>query len=333
MTMLYAATGDSFARLEEDGGSWRASLSLQDKGVQCLAVDPLNPAIVYAGTRGNGVWRSGDGGTNWRDLALPQPDVFSLAVSAADGALYAGTEPSHLFVSRDGGKTWRELHALLDLPSYPEWRFPPRPWTSHVRSIAPSPHDASLLLVGIELGGLMRSTDGGETWQDHRPGAQKDVHALAWHPNVPGRAYEAAGGGAAWSHDGGDSWAAADAGRDRDYCWGLAVDPDDPDTWFISAAPGPGRAHNAQLAAEAVIYRWRGAGPWEALEGGLPKQPLESMPRALATVPGQVFAGFDDGQIYVSRNGGDNWRALAIDGDRPSRIEALAAVSNSLPSP
>jgi len=44
------------------------------------------------------------------------------------------------------------------------WSFPPRPWTSHVRWIAPSPHDADVILVGIELGGLMRSTDGGETW-------------------------------------------------------------------------------------------------------------------------------------------------------------------------
>ena len=49
----------------------------------------------------------------------------------------------------------------------------------------------------------MRSTDGGETWQDHRPGAQPDVHSLAWHPREPGRAYEAGGGGSAWSDDGG----------------------------------------------------------------------------------------------------------------------------------
>lgn len=53
-----------------------------------------------------------------------------------------------------------------------------------MRWIAPSPHDAELLLVGIELGGLMRSSDGGQSWQDHRPGAQPDVHSLAWHPRA-----------------------------------------------------------------------------------------------------------------------------------------------------
>ena len=104
--------------------------------------------------------------------------------------------------------------------SRPNWSFPPRPWTSHVRWIAPSPHDADVVLAGIELGGLMRSTDGGETWQDQRPGSQPDVHSLAWHPRVEGRAYEGGGGGAAWSEDGGDSWHAADEGRDRRYVVG-----------------------------------------------------------------------------------------------------------------
>ena len=125
-------------------------------------------------------------GRSWVDCELPEPAVFSLAVSAADGAVYAGTEPSRLFRSDDRGGSWRELEALLELPSQPSWSFPPRPWTSHVRWIAPSPHDGDLLLVGIELGGLMRSSDGGQSWQDHRPGAQRDVHSLAWHPQRTG---------------------------------------------------------------------------------------------------------------------------------------------------
>ena len=44
------------------------------------------------------------------------------------------------------------------------------------------------VLVGCREGGLLESEDGGETWEDHRPGAQRDVHSLAWHPTQPGRA-------------------------------------------------------------------------------------------------------------------------------------------------
>ena len=177
---LYAATGDGIARLDEAGGEWTVALSLSGSGAQCIAVDPRDPERVYAGLREGGVRRTDDAGSTWVDCSLPQPGVFSLAVSAVDGAVYAGTEPSALFVSRDAGRTWSELEALLELPSRPTWSFPPRPWTSHVRWIAPSPHDAELILVGIELGGLMRSADGGATWHDHAPGAARDVHSLAW---------------------------------------------------------------------------------------------------------------------------------------------------------
>src|SRR5512133_938242 len=140
MARLYAATGDAIARLEEAGEAWMVELFLLGSGAQCLAVDPAGPDTVYAGLREGGVRRSVDGGRSWVDCRLPEPGVFSLAVSAADGAVYAGTEPSRLFRSDDGGASWHALEALLELPSRPTWSFPPRPWTSHVRSIAPSPH-------------------------------------------------------------------------------------------------------------------------------------------------------------------------------------------------
>jgi photosystem II stability/assembly factor-like uncharacterized protein len=111
---------------------------MSGSGAQCLAVDPADPDVVFAGLREGGVRRSADGGRSWIDCELPEPGVFSLAVSAADRAVYAGTEPSRLFRSGDLGETWSELEALLELPSRPTWSFPPRPWTSHVRWIAPA---------------------------------------------------------------------------------------------------------------------------------------------------------------------------------------------------
>lgn len=325
MARLYAATGDGIARLDEANGEWSVEFSLGGSGAQCLAVDPHDPDTVYAGLRERGVRRTSDGGGSWVDSALPEPGVFSLAVSAADGAVYAGTEPSRLFRSEDRGESWRELAALLALPSRPTWRFPPRPWTSHVRWIAPNPHDADLILVGIELGGLMRSNNGGASWQDHRPGAQRDVHSLAWHPEVGGRAYEAGGGGAAFSEDAGETWRPADDGRDRHYTWSVAVDRNDPERWYVSASTGPYAAHGGG-DPEARIYRRQAEEPWRALSGGLP-EPLPAMPYALVAGDGRLFAGLADGQIWQSSDCGDSWQACKLYGNPPPALHALVYTS------
>jgi photosystem II stability/assembly factor-like uncharacterized protein len=325
VTRLYAATGDAIARLDETNVGWSVELSLRGSGAQCLAVDPRNPDTVYAGLRTRGVRRTEDGGRTWAESPLPEPGVFSLAVSLADGAVYAGTEPSRLFRSDDRGESWRELDALLELPSRPTWSFPPRPHTSHVRWIAPSPHDADLILVGIELGGLMRSTDAGASWQDHRPGAQPDVHSLAWHPRARGRAYEAGGGGAAFSKDDGETWQPADDGRDRNYTWSVAVDPDDPDLWYVSASTGPFAAHGGR-DPQAQIYRRRSGEPWRLLEGGLP-EPLPAMPYALVAADGRLFAGLADGQVWESKDRGDSWSACRLECDSLTELHALASAT------
>ena len=319
---LYAATGEGIARLDRADGAWEVEQQPPGGAAQCLAVDPADADTVYAGLLGGGVRRTRDGGRSWDDCRLPADDVFSIAVSPANGAVFAGTEPSALYRSDDGGESWRELTGLLELPSRSTWSFPPRPWTSHVRWIAPNPHDPDVLLAGIELGGLMRSIDGGGAWEDHRAGAQRDVHSLAWHPSAKGVAYEAGGGGAAWSEDWGETWAPADEGRDRHYTWSVAADPDDPHRWFVSASTGPFRAHR-QGDPEARVYR-RENGGWLALAGGLP-DPFPAMPYALVSLGETVLAGLANGELWQSEDRGDTWSRCELSGDSLSRIVALAA--------
>jgi hypothetical protein len=323
---LYATTGESVARLEETNGTWSVAPSLVGSRAACLAVDPSDPDAVWVGLGDDGMRRTGDGGGTWVESGLAGEQVFSVAVSAADGAVYAGTEPSALYRSDDRGETWRELAGLLELPSRPTWSFPPRPWTSHVRWIAPSPHDADVLLAGIELGGLMRSTDGGETWADHRPGAQPDVHSLAWHPRAAGRVYEAGGGGAAWSEDGGDTWQPADDGRDRHYTWSVAVDPEDPELWYVSASTGPFAAHGRRGGdPQARIYRRAREGGWIPLAAGLP-DPLPAMPYALVAADGgRLFAGLANGELWESLDRGDGWRRCELSEPLPALLALACA--------
>lgn len=316
---LFAATGDDIVSIATDGDQTDVVQSLTGVGAQCLAADPNDSRTLYCGCRSQGLLRSSDGGSSWQSAHLPQSAVFSVAVSAADSSVYAGCEPSALFCSADRGTSWRELTSLTQLPSAPSWSFPPRPWTSHVRWIAPHPADARLVLVGIELGGLMRTDDGGRSFEDHRPGAQRDVHAIAWHPRAHDRAYEAAGGGAAQSFDGGQTWQEADAGLDRHYVWGLAPDSSDPDRWYVSASTGPRAAHGSG-SADACIYRFDGS-RFNRLPGL--SQPLDAMPYALLSVDSELYAGLADGTLYASHDGGSSWRTLDLGPQAPGRIVAL----------
>jgi photosystem II stability/assembly factor-like uncharacterized protein len=325
---VYAATGDAFAAIPLDapGG---ARLSLEGSGARCLAVDPRDADRVYVGTFDDGVRVTDDGGDTWRKAPLDDPRVLSLAVSRAhevDGrsVAYAGTEPSNLYRAEDGGRTWRVLPALRELPSEPRWSFPGRPWTHHVRTIALHPTDPHCLVVGIELGGVMRSTDGGATWTDRNPQALSDAHQLLTHPLAPDRIYEAAGGGIALSEDRGVTWSSREVGLDRRYAWAAAIDPVDPDLWYVSLSRGPFAAHSGG-DGEARVVRSAGDG-WTAIDDWGDEPELRRMPYALATVPerpGTVLAGLRGGVLLISEDAGDTWRRLGV--ELPDVVELVAA--------
>jgi hypothetical protein len=177
------------------------------------------------------------------------------------------------------------------------------------------------VVIGIELGGVVRSTDGGETWQDRRPGAQADCHSLAAHRGDPELLYEAGGGGFALSRDFGDSWESADEGMDLRYAWGLAADAEDPTLVYASAASGPGRAHGGG-PSDAAIYRRVADGRWEAVLEGLAAFPYALCPDPEAA--GTLYAGLGDGTILRSQDSGEGWEEIA---SVPSGLQALAAVS------
>jgi photosystem II stability/assembly factor-like uncharacterized protein len=312
MRVFICSRDDVVTRLDWEDGAIEAQPVLEGVPVRCVAADDER---VIVGTSGAGVLVSSDGGQRWERMELPERDVFSVAIGPADGTLYAGTEPSRLFEHRDGAE-WMELEALQDIPSREHWSFPPRPWTHHVRWIAPDPHRRERLLVGIELGGVMLSEDGGDSFSDHRPGAKRDAHAITWHPLAEGRAYEAAGDGAAWSRDGGKGWSALDAGRELGYCWALAVDPNDPDRWYVSAALAPRQAHAAGRAY-GRLYRCHGD-VWRELPA-----PGESMPYTLAAMADELVCGMADGRLLNSPDHGESWQELAV--TAPILAMALAA--------
>jgi photosystem II stability/assembly factor-like uncharacterized protein len=331
---VFAVTGEDVVRFALNGETHGEVESLlSGAGARCVAVDPRHSDRIYVGTLDNGLYASDDGGIGWRaaDQGLEDRRVLSVAVSPSHresgiSVVYAGTEPSNLYRSEDGGRSWERLPALLDVPSEPTWSFPPRPWTHHVRTIALHHDDPEWIAVGIELGGVMRSADGGASWADHNPQAHSDAHQLLTHPLAPERLYEAAGQGVARSEDRGETWSRFEAGLDRRYAWAQAVDPADPDLWYVSVSRSPFAAHG-DGDGHARLWRSRGDG-WSPVDSWGDAPALRRMPYALSALPGQagrLLVGLRGGTLLLTGDAGESWSRLTT---QLADILDLAAASD-----
>lgn len=269
------------------------------RGVQpmALAIDPSLPTRVYCATYNRGLWRSEDRGDTWYPIGTPQsyygpPTNGAIAAdattfvsvdptTATNGChtVWVGTEPSRLYRSDDCGETFDLVTTFAPLKSRHSWSFPPRPDTHHVQWIAHGPN--SELYVCIEAGAILRSFDGGTTFEDRRASSPLDTHVLRVHPAAPGRLYAATGdglmqAGQAWaeSRDGGTTWFYASHGLEAmPYLYGLAVNSGDPDDIRIAASPDIRAAHSQ---GPSSIYR---------LAGGVWIEDAEGFPRAHSLSP------------------------------------------------
>lgn len=103
------------------GGSWsRASAGLPARvlasgeewitAIMALEVDPATPTTLYAGTGGEGLFKSSDGGGSWSPVSTglhANAIVYVLAVDpTTPTTVYVGTLGGGVFKSTDGGETW-----------------------------------------------------------------------------------------------------------------------------------------------------------------------------------------------------------------------------------
>jgi len=319
MNTFLATTGKGFgdsslARAEQGSdGNWSVKYPLKGQDVRCLAADPLNPGVVYAGTQGNGIFRSEDNGETWTAAGLEGQIVKALAVSPHEsGKIFAGTKPAYLFVSSNHGQRWQELESFRHIRGRRLWFSPAeKPGQAYVMAIAISPSESQTIVVGIEFGAVIRSIDGGTTWSNHISESLRDCHDLTFNASDGDWVYEAGGtgGGVSFSQDGGKTWQKKKKGLAKNYGVACAADPDRPEVWYVSVAPGPGKAYGHQ--AEAYLYRSNGGASWKAI--GWDPHPMSQMPIALITDPehsGHLYAGLTNGDVLFSGDFGEDWMAL-----------------------
>lgn len=323
MNVVLLGLKDGLARLVPSNGHWTAERVLTAGPVESVVTDPRRPGRAYACAGVNGLWRTDDAGATWAQVGegITRPALWTVAVSqsehASDGSVvYVGTQLSAIFRSEDGGRTFRELPSFRSIPSRADWAFPPEPDTHHVVSIVADPDRAGVLLVGIELGGVVRSTDGGETWQDADPIADPDPHTMVAHPAAPGRVYLSGGVSYCESTDSGESWTRMVDGLDVQYFDRMAVDPGNPGTMVISAGHDPITGHGAVPGVQAwsTLYRRVDDSAWTEVTDGLP--PREGTAMGYLGVdhaqPGGFYYATEPGGLYRSTDGGASWEAQQV---------------------
>ncbi|HKA39929.1 MAG TPA: hypothetical protein VKD25_09170, partial [Burkholderiales bacterium] len=129
---------------------------------RAFAVHPREPDVLYAGTQ-DGPYRTTDGGARWERLGFPDRGavVWSLAFHPTrPRVMYAGVAPVGIYRSEDGGDNWAKLPGARS-PGHCEMGFPTR-----VTRIVVDPALTDVVYAALEVSGVIRSSDGGETWTD-----------------------------------------------------------------------------------------------------------------------------------------------------------------------
>jgi len=188
--ILLAATNRAIFRSTDDGTTWKQSY----KGLSTTDVTALaegDSGLVYAGTEGNGVFRSKDGGQSWAQRGEGDIAIRSLAVNKAGDLLAAGWS---VYQMKKGDSSWTRSN------------FPILLQTAHVLAV----DSIGTVYVGTDSGGVFVSTDGGTNWRGS---------GMPWHPTsaltVTARQHILAGGEGPYmsrSTNGGTSWVFVPAG-------------------------------------------------------------------------------------------------------------------------
>ena len=310
---VLVGTREGVVAIERDapGATWRVShRAAIEKHISSIIKEPES-GLLFAGAFKGGVLVSADEGKSWqaRNHGMSQEDVYSLAVKNIDGRthLFAGTEPAHLFVSEDLGANWRELANLRSVPSVANWSFPAPPHIGHVKHINFDPDNPNTIYASIEVGALLRSTDGGESWEEIT-GLYEDVHRLMIHPSNGNFLYAVTGRGLYASQERGAQWEQWTRREDDigGYPDGLVFRPSDPKLMFMTAAhDAPGTWRKSHFAGARISRSQDGGRSWEILKNGLPDRlqaSIEAFCLEEAGASTEIFAATTAGEVIYSND-------------------------------
>ncbi len=239
--------------------------------------------VVYAGVEDAALFRSGDGGVSWAEVAglrkhgsgpAWQPGAGGMCLHTIildpvhAGRMFVAISAAGSFRTDDGGETWRPINRGL------------------VSEFMPDPH--------AEVGHC--------------------VHHIAMHPSRPERLFMQKHWDVMRSDDAGESWHEVSGNLPTDFGFVIDVHAHEPETIYV--VPIKSDQEHFPLDGKLQVFRSRGGGhEWEALTNGLPQENcyVNVLRDAMAVDKLDacgVYFGTTGGQVFVSPDGGDHWQAI-----------------------
>lgn len=323
LTFYMGTAGGGIFKTINAGITWKnvSDGFVKTPSVGALAIAPSDANVVYAGMgehtarantvhHGDGVYKSTDGGKTWRHLGLDATQVISririhprnpdVVYVAAQGALYGPTQERGIYRSTDGGANWKRVlfvgetagaadlamdagnPAVLYAAIWDHQRFP---W--ELRAFGP-------------LGGIHKSTDGGDTWQKLTKGLPATMGKVSVATTSdPDRVYalvatqQRGASGLYRSDDAGATWSLVNATSGLTnrgwYYLELVAHPTNPDVVWVLNSP--------MFKSEDGGRTFKNAETPHADRHDLWINPADPKIMAIA----------DDGGAAVSQDGGRSW--------------------------
>jgi len=342
---MMVGTRKGLVIFERNGSGWsQISEHFEALPVTHATIDERNGILWVAldhGHWGCKLHRSKDGGATWEEVEAPKypegatrpPDDETPATTSyiwivqpggkdQPDRVYVGTEPGGLFVSDDGGDSFQLMETLWNQPSRDNWFGGGRDHPG-VCSIIVDPRNSNHVTIGISVGGVYETTDGGETWAARNKGLlaeyMPDPHAEFGHdphfmlasPSNPDVLWQQNHCGVFRSANGGQTWDNLSDGGIK-FGFALALDEKDEKTaWVV-----PAKSDEKRVPIDRAIFVARtddGGKSWTHLRNGLPQEHAYDITfRHAMHIDGDELAfGTTAGNLYFSENRGDNWQCLA----------------------
>jgi photosystem II stability/assembly factor-like uncharacterized protein/tetratricopeptide (TPR) repeat protein len=269
---------------------------LGDVEVWDVDVDPKNNKVIYTVVKGQGIYRSTDGGYRW-EQTYKHKTVESLTIDPKDSSILYAAIWNGILKSMDGGATWGLIAVGKDA----------LPGPAHVLAIPEG--NSQVIYAGIERG-VYWSSNGGLTWEARNKGmADTAIYTLAIGSRDGELVYAAGRGAEIWkSIDGGSSpWEKLSSGYFKEAIYALALHPKNSQQIY------------AGTNDSTALLSTDGGHNWLLRNGGLKHPGIELKISALAIDPRNpsiIYAGtgfrsnYDGHGIYKSTDGGLSWKGI-----------------------